>query len=78
MVSVVAAGCALAGFAEGFVVAKDPTGPATGRNRVLKGGSYCFSEDHARIDARFLCEPIQYDCMAIGFRYVIPDGDRTR
>ena len=58
--------------------AKDPTGPATGRNRVLKGGSYCFSEDHARIDARFLCEPIQYDCMAIGFRYVIPDGDRTR
>ena len=58
--------------------AKDPAGPATGRNRVLKGGSYCFSEDHARIDARLLCEPIQYDCMAIGFRYVIPDGDRTR
>ena len=52
--------------------AKDPTGPETGVNRVVKGGAYCFTEDFARIDARFLCDPTAADWTPIGFRYVIP------
>lgn len=55
--------------------AKDPTGPETGVNRVIKGGSYCFTEDFSRIDARFLCDPTASAWSPIGFRYVIPDMD---
>lgn len=58
--------------------AKDPTGPATGVNRVVKGGAYCFTEDFARIDARFLCEPTAGDWTPIGFRYVIPCSGNCR
>ena len=51
--------------------AKDPTGPATGVNKVLKGGDSAYSEDYHRCSARYLCDPARRDCVKVTFRVVI-------
>ena len=50
---------------------KNPSGPATGRNKVLRGGDSAFSEDWSRSAARFLCPPNVRDYVKSGFRCVI-------
>jgi len=51
--------------------AKDPKGPFTGVNKVLRGGDSCYSEDYARCSARFLCDPARRDCVKVTFRVVV-------
>ena len=51
--------------------AKNPTGPLTGVNKVLRGGDSCFSEDFHRCSARFLCDPSRRDCVKVTFRVVV-------
>ena len=50
---------------------KNPTGPETGVNKVLRGGDSEWSEDWARSPARFLCPPAIRDYVKTGFRCVI-------
>ena len=50
---------------------KNPSGPASGRNKVLRGGDSAFSEDRSRSAARFLCPPTMRDYVKSGFRCVI-------
>jgi formylglycine-generating enzyme required for sulfatase activity len=50
---------------------KNPAGPASGRNKVLRGGDSSFSEDWSRSAARFLCPPNIRDYVKTGFRCVI-------
>jgi sulfatase modifying factor 1 len=50
---------------------KNPAGPTSGRNKVLRGGDSCWSEDWARSAARFLCPPNIRDYVKTGFRCVI-------
>ena len=53
---------------------RNPIGPATGVNKVLRGGDSEWSEDSARSAARFLCPPQVRDYVKTGFRcVVIPD-----
>lgn len=55
----------------------DPKGPATGKERVVRGGS--FSSDpakHLRISFRDTKLPKGWD--NVGFRCVLPDGPETR
>jgi len=51
--------------------AKNPAGPATGVNKVLRGGDSSYSEDHARAAARYLCPPHVRNYVKTGFRCVI-------
>ncbi len=51
--------------------AKNPAGPATGVNKVLRGGDSSYSEDHARTAARYLCPPHVRNYVKTGFRCVI-------
>ena len=50
---------------------KNPQGPASGRNKVLRGGDSSWSEDWSRSAARFLCPPNVRDYVKTGFRCVI-------
>ena len=55
---------------------RNPTGPETGVNKVLRGGDSEFTEDGTRSPARFLCPPEVRDYVKTGFRCVIvPDGN---
>jgi iron(II)-dependent oxidoreductase len=56
--------------------ARDPRGPATGKEHVIRGGS--FQSDpvkHLRISVR---SPAEDGSNKIGFRCVLPDGDSVR
>lgn len=58
---------------------KNPAGPETGVNKVLRGGDSEWSEDCARSAARFLCPPQVRDYVKTGFRCAIvpePGGNR--
>jgi sulfatase modifying factor 1 len=50
---------------------KNPAGPTSGRNKVLRGGDSSWSEDWSRSAARFLCPPNVRDYVKTGFRCVI-------
>jgi formylglycine-generating enzyme len=50
---------------------KNPPGPATGVNKVLRGGDSEWTEDSARCSARFLCPPQVRDYVKTGFRCAI-------
>jgi sulfatase modifying factor 1 len=52
-------------------VGADPTGPATGSARVLRGGSWTDGADHARVSARTSAAP-DHKSDTIGFRMVRP------
>ena len=45
----------------------DPKGPATGERRVLRGGSFCFSESYARSSVRISFSPT-YRIIGLGLR----------
>jgi len=47
----------------------DPTGPARGTHRVIRGGSYLFDADSARCGLRYTHEPPD-DGPSLGFRIV--------
>jgi formylglycine-generating enzyme required for sulfatase activity len=50
----------------------DPTGPADGNARVLRGGSWCYNPLHCRSAFRYLSSP-DYRFI-IGFRVVVAEG----
>ena len=58
--------------------AKNPTGPATGIHKVLRGGSSLYDERFSRTAARFLNPPHVRDWTPTGFRCVVnalgPEG----
>jgi formylglycine-generating enzyme required for sulfatase activity len=49
----------------------NPTGPATGTYKVLRGGTSLFDERFSRCAARMLNPPQVRDWTAVGFRYVV-------
>ncbi|MBO7721760.1 MAG: DUF4838 domain-containing protein [Kiritimatiellae bacterium] len=55
--------------------AKNPTGPATGRNKVLKGGDSAHAETFSRISFRYLCPPSARDWVKVSFRCAFAAGD---
>jgi formylglycine-generating enzyme required for sulfatase activity len=57
---------------------KNPTGPETGVNKVLRGGDSEWTEDWARSSARFLCPPKVRDYVKTGFRCVIVPAGSSR
>jgi formylglycine-generating enzyme required for sulfatase activity len=54
--------------------AVNPTGPATGSNRVVRGGNMSFVADTARSASRFAFPP-NYISFNLGFRIVLVPGD---
>ncbi|NLG35699.1 MAG: formylglycine-generating enzyme family protein, partial [Lentisphaerae bacterium] len=50
---------------------KNPAGPATGTNKVLKGGDSGHSEEFSRISFRYLCPPSARDYTKVTFRCVV-------
>ncbi|MDR3012001.1 MAG: SUMF1/EgtB/PvdO family nonheme iron enzyme [Chitinispirillales bacterium] len=48
----------------------DPTGPATGSNRVRRGGSWSNNAGHCRVSYRGINTP-GYRLNGIGFRLVL-------
>ncbi len=55
---------------------KNPAGPESGVNKVLRGGDSEWSEDCARSAARFLCPPKARDYVKTGFRCAIVPADK--
>jgi formylglycine-generating enzyme required for sulfatase activity len=53
----------------------DPTGPATGSDRVLRGGAWNSEPDICRSAYRFSYPP-HYRLMTIGLRIVVADSDQ--
>jgi len=53
---------------------KNPAGPSSGRNKVLRGGDASWSEDWSRSAARFVCPPNIRDYVKTGFRCAINDA----
>ena len=49
---------------------KNPTGPSTRQNRVVRGGSYSSAQKHCRSFSRGSAKPTQ-DSKKIGFRIVL-------
>ena len=49
--------------------ATDPTGPAAGTERVVRGGSWAVTGDGARLSVRYSAEP-EFWQNTIGFRCV--------
>lgn len=45
----------------------DPVGPASGRNRVFRGGSWAFDAHFCESGQRYLSIP-DYQCVSVGFR----------
>ena len=56
-----------------FVKISDPTGPATGSHRVMRGGSHFFRQSGTRAARRFKYNP-NYRCYDIGFRVVVAEA----
>lgn len=52
----------------------NPTGPATGDNHVLKGGSFCYMRDHCRCTSRDSFNSSDHT-MVTGFRIALSIGD---
>ncbi len=52
-------------------LAKNPTGPATGTHKVLRGGFALFDERFSRSAARMVHPPQVRDWTAVGFRCVV-------
>ena len=52
---------------------KNPTGPATGSHKVIRGGCSFFDERLSRTAARMICPPQSGDWTPIGFRCVLKD-----
>jgi formylglycine-generating enzyme required for sulfatase activity len=50
--------------------AADPPGPATGTNRVLRGGSFVGASEHVRASYRVQMPPAGSNNPTMGFRYV--------
>lgn len=46
---------------------QDPAGPATGRERVIRGGSYADASHSVRVSARHAMSPTETD-NTVGFR----------
>jgi formylglycine-generating enzyme required for sulfatase activity len=57
-------------LAKSGVTAKDPTGPASGSHRVMRGGSWYYRRSGARAAYRFKYVPT-FRCYDIGFRVVV-------
>jgi formylglycine-generating enzyme required for sulfatase activity len=53
---------------------KDPTGPATGSHKVIRGGCSLFDERFSRTAARMICPPQSRDWTPIGFRCVLKES----
>jgi sulfatase modifying factor 1 len=51
----------------------DPTGPASGSNRVVRGGSWFSLGGDCRSAIRYICNP-DYGFNVLGFRVVLAPG----
>lgn len=53
---------------------ENPRGPASGSQRILRGGSWGYVPAFARAATRYAVPP-EADYLAVGFRCVVPGRD---